>query len=77
LPEKAIGGIEAVYDEAKKRLFDEAAKKVRGKTAKELRRIEKEFKKEGENPKEFIDDILNREGILKELTGLKDILIIR
>lgn len=68
-PEKAIGGIESIYDEVKKRLCDEAAKKVRGKTAKELRRIEKEFNKEGENPQEFIDNILNREGILKELTG--------
>ena len=69
LPERAIGGIEAVYDEAKKKFCDEAAKKVRGKTAKELREIEKEFKKEGENPKEFIDDVLSREGVLKKLTG--------
>ena len=70
--EKAEQGIESIYDRVKKRLkteFIEKDLKKNKKTKEQLKNIEKEFKGKGKNPTEFIDDLINRKGSLKELKG--------
>lgn len=71
-PEKAEGGIEAVYGRVKERLITEFAEKdlkKKEKTKEELKTIEEEFKGKGKNPTEFIDSAIHRRGKLKELKG--------
>jgi len=68
-PEEAVGGIESIYEEVKKRICDKADLKVRGKTAKEKREIESKFRGEGKDPTKFFDEVLNRKGSLEKLTG--------
>ncbi|MFH1657091.1 MAG: hypothetical protein ABH919_01370 [bacterium] len=71
-PEKTEQGIESIYDRVKKRLkteFIEKDLKKKEKTREQLQEIKKEFKGEGKNPIEFINNVINRDGSLKDLKG--------
>ncbi len=71
-PENAKGGIEAVYGRVKERLITEFVEKdlkKKEKTKEEFKAIEEEFKGQGKNPTEFIDNVIHRKGELAELTG--------
>jgi len=71
-PEKAQKGIESLFSRVKERIYNEYIKKqmVSGeKTAKHLEKLEDKFEEEGQDPTEFIEDVVNREKGLNELSG--------
>ena len=71
-PEKAEHGVETVYSRLKEKIiteFEIDGLKKEKKTREQLREIEKEFKGKGEDPTEFINDVLHREKGLENLEG--------